>query len=208
MNVNIDEKQVLVGEVTRPATVDKSLKKNGFAADAAEVGRKLSILEKRLNELNPVTAEALKYDGSEGGLEADNVQGALNEMSANVANAVSEVDKGLETALKEIDGKMGDYLKAEDKPSGKYIGNGSTAERVIDIGGQGNVLIVYTVGSATDSRSFMLVFPIGAYGHSGTVGSVEFSGSAVVNFENGKLTLKTNSARLNKKDIEYFYQVL
>lgn len=208
MNVNIDEKQVVVGEVSTPAMIDKTLGKVGFAADAAEVGRRLSILEKRLNELNPITAEALKYDGSEGGLEADNVQGALNEMSANVAHAVSKVDEGLEEALGKIDTKMGEYAKVSDKPSGKYIGNGSTAERVIDIGGQGNVLIVYTVGSATDSRSFMLVFPMGAYGHSGTGGSIAFSGSAVVNFENGNLTLKTSSACLNKKDIEYFYQVL
>ena len=208
MSADINEKQVVVGEASAPAVIDKTLSKAGLAADAAEVGRKLSILEKRLNELNPITAEALKYDGSEGGLEADNVQGALNEMSANVANAVSKVDEGLEEALGEIDTKMGEYAKVSDKPSGKYIGNGSTAERVIDIGDQGNVLIVYANGSSTNENCFMLVFPMGAYGHSGTGGLSEFSGSAVANFENGKLTLKTNSACLNKKDVEYFYQVL
>lgn len=208
MSADIKEKQVVVGEASTPAMVDKTLGKAGFAADAAEVGRRFEAVGKRLDELNPVTAETLRYDGSEGGLEADNVQGALNEMSANVANAVSKVDEGLEEALGKIDTKMGEYAKISDKPSGTYTGNGSSAERIIDIGGKGSVLMVYANGSNTDNRSFMLVLPIGAYGHSGAGSSTAFSGSAVVNFENGKLTLKTSNACLNKKDIEYFYQVL
>lgn len=206
MNGNIHEKQVIVGDVTRPATVDKSLKKNGFAADAAEVGRRLEVLEERLNALNPVTANNLGYDNSTSALKAVNIQSAIDEVSGKVADAVSEVDKGLETALKKIDGKMGDYLKAEDKPSGTYTGNSSAAERVIDIGGNGNALLIYAYGANTSSSSLVFVCPMGAFGHTRN-GTMSY-GSGSAQFENGKLTLKTYDAYLNKSDVEYHYQVL
>ncbi len=208
MSGNIDEKQVIVGEASVPAPIDKSLKKAGFAADAAEVGRRFEVFGKRLDELNPVTAEGLEYDGSASGLDAANVQSALDEMAGKVTDSVGKVDKDLEEALAKIDGKMESYLKAEDKPSGTYTGNGSSAQRVIDIGGKGNVLLVYANGSNTSERSAVFVLPIGAYGHSGTNGGVSYAGSSAAKFENGKLTLATTSFTLNQKDVEYYYQVL
>ena len=209
MNGNIDEKQVLVGETSGPAPIDKSLKKKGFAADAAEVGRRFEVVGKRLDELNPVTAEGLKYDGSASGLDAENVQSALDQMAGKVADSVGKVDEDLEEALAKIDGKMESYLKAEDKPSGTYTGNGSSAQRIIDIGGNGNALLIYAYGANTSGSSLMFVCPVGAFGHynfSSSNTTVLPSGSA--KFENGKLTLKTYDAYLNKSDVEYHYQVL
>ena len=204
MNGDINEKQVLVGEVSGPASVDKSLKKEGLAADAAEVGRRLKAIEERLNALNPVTAKNLGYDNSASGLEAKNVQSAIDEVSGKVTDAVSEVDKGLEGALKEIDEKMGDYLKVTDKPSGSYIGNGSLAQRIIDIKGKGNVLMIYAESSALSSKVFLFATPVGVVGHAGSMAVTVSSGY----FENGILTISSASEYINKKDVEYYYQVL
>ena len=211
MSGDIKEKQVLVGEVSTPATVDKSLKKNGFAADAAEVGRRLEVLEERLNVLNPVTAMKLIYDNSESALEADNVQSAIDEVLGEVVQAVSKVEESLEDTLSQIDDKMDDCLKVEDKPSGTYTGDGvSAVERVIDIGSKGNVLIVYSKGYNLGVPTFAQVSPIGAFSRSGSGGSASeaFFGSGVAKFEDGKLTLKTHDASLNRSGVEYHYQVL
>ena len=208
MSTDINEKQVVVGEASTPAMTDKTLEKAGFAADAAEVGRRLNDINERLNVLNPITATGISYDNTSNGLEADDVQGALNEMSANVADAVSKVDEGLEDALSKIDTKMGEYAKVSDKPSGIYTGNGSTAQRIIDVGGTGKILFVcHGDNNFLTNRAASFVFANGAI-HIEVGSSVSSSPSANMNFSGGKLTLTTSSDTVNKKDVEYYYQVL
>ncbi len=208
MNGNVNEKQVLVGETTGPVKIDKNLKNSGYAADAAEVGRRLDAINDRLNVLNPITASGLNYDNAQSGLAADDVQSAIDEMAGAVKKSLEEVDEAKEGALEEIDEKMGDYLKVTDKPSGTYIGNGSSAQKIIDIGGTGKILLVcHGDNNFLTNRTFSFVFATGAI-HITAGSSVSSSPSANVNFSEGKLTLTTSSDTVNKKDVEYYYQVL
>lgn len=204
MSGEIKERQVVFGEASAPAPIDNSLKKKGFAADAAETGRRFEEVNKRLDELNPVTAGGLSYDNSTSGLEATNVQSAVDEITDKVEKAVSSVDTGLEDALSKIDTKMEGYVKVVDKPSGSYVGNGSSAERKIDIKGKGNILIIYTKSSSFSSTVFLFVTPVGAVGHAGS-SAVSIGGA---HFEDGVLTISSSSEYINKKDVEYYYQVL
>lgn len=86
--------------------------------------------------------------------------------------------------------------------SGTYVGDGKTAERQIQIGGAGKVLLV------TSERGMAFVQEFSGRGWGNTSTSISLIAPDKANFVNGVLTLKTESAYLNDTDITYYYTVL
>jgi hypothetical protein len=97
-----------------------------------------------------------------------------------------------------------DILHTGNKPSGSYTGNGSGAQRTINTGGIGNMLIIWS----TTGKAF--VTPGGGLHAIGnTITNFPASGtSSVASFANGVLTLGTTDQTMNTNGQTYHYQVL
>ena len=94
-------------------------------------------------------------------------------------------------------------LQPDTKVSSTYSGNGSAAGITVNIGGIGKALLLY--GSDDSDDSPFIVTRSGAIGKDGNT-PLAFSRD-VIKFENGVLTIKTDSAYFNAEST-YSYQVL
>lgn len=91
-------------------------------------------------------------------------------------------------------------LHTGNKPSGSYTGNGSVAERTINIGGVGPVLLIYTssnIAIVSNHSTFVIR----------ATGEIVRLVSSLCKFSNGVLTLATADVSVNGT-YTYYYQVL
>jgi hypothetical protein len=100
---------------------------------------------------------------------------------------------------------LGDILHTGNKPSGQYIGNGSTAERTIQIGGNGDGLLI-TCGSG--NRIMMFVTGYGAIYKNAADTTIQGLSWSDVMFTEGNLKIKGKYDVLNINGAVYYYQVL
>ena len=111
----------------------------------------------------------------------------------NIANALRLVDS--------FNGNVSAYpvLHSGNKPSGSYTGNGSAAMRMIETGGIGSVIAIFS--------GYGVAFATGGVCHLiRNDGNVD--GLAGVSFYNGVLSLAVTDPALNISGVEYNYQVL
>lgn len=92
---------------------------------------------------------------------------------------------------------------SHNKPSGSYIGNGSATSRVIDVGGTGEVIVIY------NSTHTALVTSTGGFAvfHGSDSWDVTPLKSSVY-YRGGKLTISSDKSAVNHNGTEYYYQVL
>lgn len=90
-------------------------------------------------------------------------------------------------------------LHTGNKPSGSYTGNGSAEARPIDVGGVGNVIVLFS--------GYGVVFVTGGVAH-----IIRNDGSVLqltnVSYGAGVLNLSTDDPAINLNSVEYNYQVL
>lgn len=87
-----------------------------------------------------------------------------------------------------------------NKPTGSYTGNGSAAQRTIDIGGNSSVIAIRSSkGSALVNLANCLCYNASA---------VTVIGSAEIALAEGALTLLTTNACLNANGVKYYYYSL
>ena len=97
----------------------------------------------------------------------------------------------------------GTLLHTGNKPTGTYTGNGSATSRTVDTKGIGNAVLV------TGASSYaMLVTKVGGIGLSNNGDTPLLLSYAKCHFENGILTIATDSATVNANGGTYAYQVL
>jgi hypothetical protein len=101
-------------------------------------------------------------------------------------------------------GVNSDYqiFNERNKPKGTYTGNGSAAKREINIGGINNVLKINCVGNST----LVLVSDIGAVVFSTGAKVIGYYTAAEVKYQDGVLTLNTNSPSFNGNGNAYHYE--
>ena len=88
-----------------------------------------------------------------------------------------------------------------DKPTGSYTGNNSATSRTITVGGLGQMLLI------SSDTGMALVSGRGAICMDRQTGAVSGLKSWEINYNNGVLTIATNSALVNSSQ-SYWYQVL
>ena len=88
-------------------------------------------------------------------------------------------------------------LHTGNKPSGSYTGNGDATERVIDVGGIGNVIVIYS------TNGIAIATPEGCFAYSFLTGA---TGVATV-FRNGQIITYSDNATINANGITYYYYV-
>lgn len=77
----------LVGNIFAVPQIDKTLTKDGYGADAKVVGEKLTEVENKITKVNEdiekqSDAKNITYNGKDSGLEAGNVNNAIDEVHA------------------------------------------------------------------------------------------------------------------------------
>ena len=185
MDGNINNNQTiseLTGKIEAVPRVDKTLSKEGCAADAKEVGE-------RLRNIDPHFADNVQYDNTDSNLLAVNVQEAIDAL------------KGITDATKET--LLRDYFGVHNKPIKTYKGNGSATIRQIQIGGAGEWLAL-----RTDSSIIGLVTFNGAVAFSLASNNMGCLSASEINFRDGVLTLKTDNSLVNYSDVTYTCKVL
>jgi hypothetical protein len=88
MNGNAETNNIidnLKGKITRIPVADKTLSKEGYAADAKKTGDELARVEARLDDIDPHFAKNMIYDNTASGLEAQTVQSAIDELAKKLA---------------------------------------------------------------------------------------------------------------------------
>lgn len=198
MDGNINNNQTiseLTGKIEAVPRVDKTLSKEGCAADAKEVGE-------RLRNIDPHFADNVQYDNTNSKLAAVNTQTAIDEISGKVNTANENIEKANEAIGKTSD-DLKKYMPLNNKPTGSYTGNGSSATRTIQINGTGGCLVVF-------SGSYMIGFITqnGAVFFATGDSSVKCFPVAQAKFMSGTLTLASADNFLNGNGNTYHYQVL
>ena len=131
---------------------------------------------------------------------------ALADMTAGVrrqlilCNPDSALDTSALRIWNEKTGVTQTVLHTGNKSSGSYTGNGSAVSRNIPTGGNGSVVLIWSVSGRA------LLTPEGGIG--GADSSVINLTNGEAGFENGILTLTTAAELLNANGIIYNYQVL
>lgn len=103
MNGNIEAEKTLRGRLAYLPDIDKSLTKSGMCADAKATGDGLKSLHRRIDNIDPHFASNVSYDNKESGLEATQLQAAINEIAALYARA-TELASYLPVSGGRIDG--------------------------------------------------------------------------------------------------------
>jgi len=99
--------------------------------------------------------------------------------------------------------KVYNLLHTGNKPSGTYTGNGSATSRTVDTKGIGSAVLV------TGASSYaMFVTKVGGIGLSNNGDTPLLLSYAKCHYENGILTIATDSATVNASGGTYTYQVL
>ena len=83
---------VLKGKINALPVVDKTFTKEGCSADAKLTGDRLEGLNNRLDNINPGKAVNVAYDNTESGIDADQVQKAIDLLTALVKSGVVNKD--------------------------------------------------------------------------------------------------------------------
>ena len=89
-----------------------------------------------------------------------------------------------------------------DKPTGTYTGNGSSAKRTIDVGGNGQACII------TGGTGVSIVTEHGAITKANTSTSVSGLSNTAIKFQNGVLTIASTSGYVNTSGTTYTYSVI
>lgn len=87
MNGNAETNNIidnLKGKIAKIPEIDKTLAKEGYAADAKKTGDELARVEARLYDVDPHFAKNMIYDNTASGLEAQTVQSAIDETLKNM----------------------------------------------------------------------------------------------------------------------------
>lgn len=79
---------VLKGKINALPVVDKTFTKEGCSADAKLTGERLEGLNNRLDNIDPGKAVNVAYDNTESGIDADQVQKAIDLLTALVKSGV------------------------------------------------------------------------------------------------------------------------
>lgn len=103
---NAKTKNVLTGKVLGIPVIDKTLTKSDRSADAKVVGDEIARLDGRFNEVDPHFAENVQYDNENSGLDATNMQGAIDEISGKIAVASGNI-----TAENTITSSVGEFYR-------------------------------------------------------------------------------------------------
>ena len=125
-------------------------------------------------------------------LDSNNYQGIyIKKESENINEAVR-----LQRKMPGVSVKYYDLYGEHNKPSGSYTGNGSATDRVIQVGGSGDVLMV--------RKGFVCYFvtPNGIYYTGGE------KSSTGTTFADGVLTIGSSDDELNVSGEAYYYTVL
>lgn len=128
MNTEVTKRVIpnLCGTIKVIPRTDTTLSKEGFSADAKVVGDKFAEHKLRIDNIDPHFAVNVGYDNKNSGLDADNVQAAIDKVKS-IAN----------------------------KTTGSYTGDGSATTRTIYVGGSGGWLGVcsgsYIIGIITQN---------------------------------------------------------
>lgn len=104
--------------------------------------------------------------------------------------------------FRNTDGNYFSILHSGNKPSGSYTGNGSTAERTINIGGTGSVLHIFIPHTGWGA----LVWRYGALVFGGN--TVTELNETAARFLEGKLILNTDHYALNVNGQLHYYEML
>lgn len=113
-------------------------------------------------------------------------------------NGVGFVDKSTDKDNILVNLLFGTHNKVADN----YVGNGSEAERIIDIKGKSSCLLIWS------NNSMAIVSPVGAICASASDGVVYVDGARCHYVSDDSLVLRTNLGALNGNGINYRYQCL
>lgn len=278
---DVEHLRNLRGKITTIPQTDPTLTKSGYAADSKVVGdalneriryrdivdnlttdepnkpasaRTVFLINKQLASMNLSEASTVGYNNSVSGLNAQNMQGAIDELAGGVKNSVSKkgdsviegtihvrnvnANNGYGTFEKnstatedygtnvmdrtsdgraaqvnvsaalnclrftENTGNVRNVFHEGNKPFGTYTGNGIANERILDTGGIGSLMFLYS------PYHFSFVTPEGALVVKLSTGTVTWMEAAKVSFLDGKLSLYTSNAAFNEVDTVYHYQVI
>lgn len=188
------------------------------AATSEEVTQLKSDLTKYLPKDGsvPMSGNILEFFGGFGNIYADNSSIMLQTLKTiggkelcklalrnslytggSVAHALSFINQladGISTEYK--------IYGEHNKPSGSYTGNGSATERVINIGGIGDILFI----KSPYNPNTALVFEYGAFVCGIT--DTNYLPSAECKFKEGKLILNTANSAVNASNTTISYRVL
>lgn len=173
---NAESLRDLRGKITSIPQTDKTLTKSGYSADAKVVGdalkeklsfrdivddmktddpskaassRQVFLIGKQLASINLSEASTVGYDNSASGLNAQNMQGAIDELSEGVENSVSKTGSSL------IEGELS--LRNADNGYGSFGKNNSLTEdygtHMVDHSSDGRIAKV-SVSGAYDKVSY------------------------------------------------------
>lgn len=144
---NTESLKALRGKITSIPRTDETLTKKGYSADAKVVGdalkerirfgdivdnmttddpekvasaRQVFLIGKQLASINLSEASTVGYNNSESGLNAQNMQGAIDELAEGVANSVSKTGDSL------IEGTL--QVRSADNGYGSFGKNNSATE--------------------------------------------------------------------------------
>lgn len=205
---NAEATNEVKGRIYTIPTVDDTLTKEGYAADAKATGEKFTEVNERIDNIDPHDAANVDYDNTNSELEADKVQAAIDEIASLYARA-----KELENYLSKeagLDATEDDVLTwkenivhhAGNKPFKEYTGDGSATARTIATEGIGRAALVYC------STHCSLVTPKGAFVADLSAGTISWIGGEKIYFANGNLVSASNNAAFNASNVTYYCQVI
>ena len=136
----------------------------------------------------------------------DAVVNALNNVPAGGTVIVNDLTTGGTRAA--LSAEMGKTLNQNkigksDKPSGAYRGTGSAVTQTFNVGGIGKCVYIYGGSLAA------IIGPNGGIAWNGNGRTMQTIATSEGTFQNGVLTISTDSYYLNSSSIpSYYYQVL
>lgn len=95
MNTEVTKRAVpnLKGSIKRIPTIDKTLTRENCCADAKVVGDKFVEHSMRIDDIDPHFAENVGYNNTDSGLNATDVQGAIDEVNSEVKASAKRAEK-------------------------------------------------------------------------------------------------------------------
>lgn len=158
-----------------------------------------SLFKKRLlNNINYYSREFVASVGSEPGAVFDLYNEDTGEWLSRLALTPTDIKA-------KLNGYSGNYrLYGEhNKPSGTYTGNGSATARTVNVGGIGNVLMIYSTAGVIG-----FVTSIGGAFFGIVDSNIKYFASSALKFENGVLTVASTEPAVNNSGTVYNYYLL
>lgn len=215
--------QELKGKIIVLPKVDKTLEREGYAADAKETGYRLKAVNDRVDNIGATTHTDYAIEKSSPAMRLVNT-GTGREGEAHYSNSNNLIlsnkldDNNMvgiwlkpETENPQDYLDLGTYINGEfkrypifgtyNKPKGKYTGTGTATSHTVNIGGVGTTLKIST------SAGMAIVTGAGAICKAGTGTDVYGLAASACKFDDGVLTLATTDGVVNgARDI--YYEVL